>query len=71
MDYALAFTHPSEVELRASLDGKGAIDLDVDEFSSMMDRQRRKAIAKRDANDKKKEVRVQVLLTAKEKREAE
>jgi len=37
------------------LDGKGAIDLDVNEFVGMMDKQRRKAIVRREANDKKKE----------------
>ncbi len=38
LDYVVAFTHLSEVQLHASLDGKGAIDLDVDEFAGMIDR---------------------------------
>jgi hypothetical protein len=50
------------------LDGKEDIDLHVDEFWGMTDKQRRKAIAKRDVNDRKKEVWVQVLLTTKERR---
>ena len=32
LDYTLEFTPPSEVQLRRSLDGKGILDLDIDEF---------------------------------------
>jgi len=53
------------------LEGKGAVDLEVDEFVSLNDKQRRRAIIKREATDRKKEARVQFLLLAKEKREAE
>jgi len=71
LDYYIGFTHSSEVQLQASLDGKGAIDLNIDEFVGLIDRQRRKTIAKLKANDQKKETKLQVFFTAKEKKEAE
>jgi hypothetical protein len=71
LDCSLTFTHPQELQLRASLEGKGAIDLEVDEFIGLTDRQRKRAIARREANDKKKEARFTDIVTAKEKKEAE
>ena len=68
MDCTLEFTPPSEVQLRRSLDGKGVVDLDIDEFAGLDDKARQKAIAKRDLLDKKKEARVQVTLENKEKK---
>jgi len=59
------------VQLQASLAGKGAIDLEVDEFASMTNKLRRKAIVKRDTTNRKKEARIQILLTTKEKKEKE
>ena len=68
MDCTLEFTPPSEVQLRRSLDGKGVLDLDIDEFAGLDDKARQKAIARRDLLDKKKEARVQVKLKNKEKK---
>ena len=68
MDYTLEFTPPSEVQLRRSLDGKGVVDLDIDEFAGLDDKARQKAIVRRDLLDKKKEARVQVTLKNKEKK---
>ena len=68
MDCTLEFTPPSEVQLRRSLDGKGVLDLDIDEFARLDDKARQKAIARRDLLDKKKEARVQVTLENKEKK---
>jgi len=45
--------------------------MDVDEFVGLSDKQRRRVIMKRETIDRKKEARVQVLLTTKEKREVE
>jgi len=53
LDCTLAFIHLLEVQLQASLEGKGATDLNVNEFPGMMDKQRKKAIAEREANDRK------------------
>jgi len=53
------------------LEGKDIVDLKVDKFSSMTNRQRRKAIAKIEANDQKKEAWFQILLCANEKKEVE
>ena len=50
------------------MDGKGVLDLDIDEFAGLDDRARQKAIARRDFLDKKKEARVQVTLKNKEKK---
>ena len=58
LDCTLEFTPPSEVQLRRSLDGKGVVDLDIDEFAGLDDKARQKAIARRDLLDKKKEARV-------------
>ena len=71
MDCTLEFTPPSEVELRRSLDGKGVMDLDIDEFVGLDDKMRRKAIARRDFLDKKKEARLQVQLKNREKKALE
>ena len=70
MDYTLKFTPPSEAQLRRSLDGKGVLDLDIDEFAGLDDKARQKAIARQDFLDKKKEARVQVTLENKEKKES-
>ena len=69
MDCTLEFTPPSEVQLRRSLDGKGVVDLDIDEFARLDDKARQKAIARRDLLNKKKEARVQVTHENKEKKE--
>ena len=50
------------------MDGKGVLDLDIDEFAGLNDKARQKAIARRDLLDKKKEARVQVTLENKEKK---
>ena len=50
--------HPSEVQLRKSLEGIGVVDMDVDDFASLTDEQRAKAIAKRDKSDRKKTARL-------------
>ena len=71
LDCNLVFTHPSEVELRKSFDGLGAINLEIDEFVGLTDKQRKRAIARREATDKKKEARVQDIVTTKEKKEEE
>ena len=68
LDYTLEFTPPSEVQLRRSLDGKGVVDLDIDEFVGLDEKIRQKAIARRDLLDKKKVARVQVTLENKEKK---
>ena len=68
LDCTLEFTPPSEVQLRRSLDGKGVLDLDIDEFVGLDGRARQKAIANWDLLDKKKEARVQVTLKNKEKK---
>lgn len=67
----ITYTPPSEVELRKSFEGLGAIDLDVEEFTGLTDRQKRRAIARRETNDRKKEAREKVIFSAKEKREAD
>ena len=68
LDCTLEFTPPSEVQLRRSLDGKGVVDLDIDEFAGLDERTRQKAIARRELLDKKKEARIQVTLENKEKK---
>ena len=68
LDCTLDFTPPSEVQLRRSLDSKGVVDLDIDEFAGLDDKARQKAIARRDLLDKKKEAWVQVTLENKEKK---
>jgi len=50
---------------------KRAVDLDVNKFVGLSDKQMKRAIMKREATDRKKEDRVQVLHTAKEKKEVE
>ena len=40
LDCTLEFTPPSEVQLRRSLDGKGVLDLDIDEFAGLDDKAR-------------------------------
>ena len=54
--------------MKRSLDEKGVLDLDIDEFAGLDDKARQKAIARRDLLDKKKEARVQVTLEKKEKK---
>jgi len=54
------------VELWTSLDGKGSMDLEVDEFVDVIDRQRRRSIVRMDA--KKNKIWVQVLLITKAKK---
>jgi len=39
LDCIISFTYPSEVDFHNSLEGLDAIDLDVDEFSGITDRQ--------------------------------
>ena len=68
LDCTLEFTPPSEVQLRRSLDEKGVVDLDIDEFVGLDEKAREKAIVRRDLLDKKKEARVQVTLKNKEKK---
>ena len=58
LDCTLEFTPLLEVQLRRSLDGKGVLDLDINEFAGLDDKARQKAIARRDLLDKKKEARV-------------
>ena len=40
LDCSLDFTPASEVQLRRSLDGKGVVDLDIDEFAGLDDKAR-------------------------------
>ena len=68
LDCTLEFTPPSEVQLRRSLDRKGIVDLDIDEFARLDEKATQKAIVRRDLLDKKKEVWVQVTLENKEKK---
>ena len=68
LDCTLEFAPPSEVQLRRSLDRKGVLDLDINEFAGLDDKARQEAIAKRDFLDKKKEAWVQVQLKNKEKK---
>ena len=63
--------HPSEVQLRKSLEGIGAVDMDVDDFAGLTEQQRAKAITKRDNSDRKKTARLQIALENKQKKEAE
>jgi len=51
----ITFTHSSKVEYQKSFEGLGAIDLDVDEFARLNERQKKRAIARMEYNDKKKE----------------
>ncbi len=71
IDCPISYTHPLEVELRNSLEGMGTIDMDVDEFAGLTDKQRERAIAKRESNDRRKVARIQVALENKDKKEAE
>jgi len=64
-------TPPAEVEYRKSFEGLSAIDLDVEEFIGLTDKQKRRAIARRENNDRKKEAQEKVIFNAKEKREAD
>jgi len=61
----------SEVEFRKSFERLGAIDLDVEEFIGLTNRQKRRAIARRETNDRKKEAREKIIFNAKEKRKAD
>ena len=71
IDCAIAYTHPSEVQLRLSLDELGTIDMEVEKFAGLNDRQRERAIARRENSDRKKAARLQLALEKKEKKEAE
>jgi len=62
------FKHLSKVEYQKSFEGFGVVDLEVDEFASMAKRQRKRSIAKRKHNDRKKETLEKVILTMKEKK---
>jgi len=67
----ITHTPPLEVEFRKSFKGLGAIDLDMEEFIGLTDRQKRRAIARRETNDKKKEAQEKNIFSAKEKRKAD
>ena len=67
IDCPILYTHPSEVQLRKSLEGIGAVDMDVDDFVGLTDEQRTKAIAKRDNSGRKKTARLQIALENKQK----
>ena len=71
IDCPISYTHPSELQLRNSLEGIGAVDLHVDEFAGLTDEQKSRAIAKRDHADRKKAARLQQALDNKAKRESE
>ena len=71
IDCPISYTHPSEVQLQKSLEGIGAVDMDVDDFAGLTDQQREKAIAKRDNSNRKKTARLQIALENKQKKEAE
>ena len=71
IDFPILYTHPSEVQLRKSLEGIGAVDIDVDDFAGLTDEQRAKAIAKRDNSDRKKTACLQIALENKQKKEAD
>ena len=71
IDCPIAYTQPLEVQLRKSLEGNGAMDMDVDDFAGLTDEQRTKEIAKRDNSDRKKTARLQIALENKQKKEAE
>ena len=71
IDCPISYTHPSKVQLRKSLEGIGAVDMDVDDFAGLTDEQRAKAIAKRDNSDRKKTARLQIALENKQKKEAD
>ena len=62
--------HPLEVQLRNSLEGIGAMDMDVDDFAGLTEDQKTKAIAKRNNADRKKIARLQMALENKQKKEA-
>jgi len=59
------------VEFWKSFEGLGAIDLDVEEFTRLTERQKRRAIARRETNDRKKEAWEKIIYNVKEKREAD
>jgi len=64
----ITHTPPSEIEFQKSFEGlQGAIDLDFEEFTRLTDRQKRRPIARRVNNDKKKEAREKVIYSTKEK----
>lgn len=71
LDCHVTFTHPLEVDLGKSLDGIGVIDLEVPEFAAMSDQKRRRAIARRITDDKKKEATVEDIIANREKKEAD
>jgi len=70
IDYPISYTHLSEVQLRKSLEGIGTIDLEVDDFVGFTEAQRKRAIAKRDNINRRKEAQLQVAMETKEKKEA-
>ena len=71
LDCPISYTHPSEVDLRNSLEGIGAINMEVDEFVGLTEKQKQRAIARRETNDRRKAARIQLALENKEKKEAE
>lgn len=71
LDCNLAFTHPSEIELRKSFDGIGLINLEVDEFVGLSEKQKKRAIARREATDRKKEKKEEERLAKLAEKEAE
>ena len=71
IDCPISYLHPLEVQLRNSLEGMGAIDMDVDEFARPTDKQKQRAIARRETNDRRKAARIQVAMENKDKKEAE
>jgi len=62
----ITHTPPSEVEYWKSFEGLGAIDMDIEEFARLTDRQK-----KRENTDRKKEAREKVIFNTKEKKEAD
>ena len=71
IDCPISYTHPSEVQLQKSLEGIGAVDMDVDDFAGLTDQERAKTIAKRDNSNRKKTPRLQIALENKQKKEVE
>ena len=67
IDCPISYTHPSEVQLRKSLEGIGVVDMEVDDFASLTDAQRARAVAKRENSDRKKTARLQIALENKQK----
>ena len=71
IDCPISYSHLSEVQLRKSLEGIGAVDMNVDDFAGLTDEQRTNAIAKRENSDRKKTAHLQIAFENKQKKEAE